>query len=439
MDKELQIKNYEQLDYDKRVKFLIKLENVFNLVKKLFLILLLSLIFGLLFSAVAKANSFDNFIVPNVKLTQMGATIYHGESDIFNNKSLINNNKNDNLNNFDVNSDYTHNNYIPPKYDAYKKESLNQKIPIIDEKTGNINQVDFSIRNNIYSAQTSNYGTTQTTFTFIANVNVNGIPKDSLRYRWDFENDGNIDSYFSIYNNVSHRFKSPGTYEVKLEVLDQKGRISTKTHKVVIVQNESPKAIFQVDKIRAPKNSIFKFDTSLSSDDQYSKYDLYYRFDFDGDGEFDTTFQNKNIWNHAYSEVGKYKVRMEVRDREGLSDLAEIGIEILDDNKPIAIMNIETLNDQQFKFDAGESFDDYTEKRNLKYRWDVNYGGVNDIIFDSSWSYSPYFTVNYKLGGTKKVRLQVMDEQGFIGESFAQIGVPMSNTLLNLAYKVVVK
>ncbi len=439
MDKELQTKEYEQLDYDKRVKFLIKLENAFNLIKRLFLILLLSLILGFLFSAVAKASAIEDFLIPNVRLTQMGATIFHGQTDSFNNQSLINNNKNNDLNNFDSNSNYTNNNYISPKYDAFKPESLNQKIPVIDENTSNINQVDFAIRNDIYGSQTSNYGTTQTTFTFIASVNTNGIPRDSLRYRWDFDNDGNIDSYFSIYNNASYRYKEPGTYEVKLEVLDQKGRISTKIHKILVVKNEPPKAVFQVDKIKAPKNSIFKFDTSLSSDDQYGKYDLYYRFDFDGDGEFDTTFQNKNIWNHAYSEVGKYKVRMEVRDKEGLSSFAEIEVEILDDNKPIAMINIENLNDRQFKFDASQSYDDFTESRKLKYRWDFNYGGANDIVFDTSWSNSPYYTGNYKLGGLKKIRLQVMDEQGFIGESFAQIDVPMSNKLLNLAYKVVVK
>ncbi len=333
-------------------------------------------------------------------------------------------------------SQYDQSNYIPPQYDAFAEGSMSQTVKVPAASIKQLDNVDFRVSNDLPASSDPYSGTTKTVFTLTADVSSKTFRQGELEYRWDFQNDGQQDSYFSKLKSITHSYREPGEYEVKLEVLDGYGQVSSVIKKLTVVSNDAPNAYFRVDKIAAPVNAIFRFDTSFSSDNQYNKSQLSYRFDWDGDGNWDTNFQKKNIWNHLYREANTYNVLMEVRDPEGASSLAEISLSVLDDSSPTALLSVERVSDFNYRFDASQSTDDHTPSRNLKFRWDFNYSGSDDIIFDTGWNNSAKITGSYRIGGSKMIRLQVMDEQGLIDQTFAQIEVPWTEQYVNMAVQV---
>ena len=435
-----EFKGYDKPNFDNRVKKLLEIESICNLVAKGTGMLIVSLILMLFLSNFARAQSIDDlFLVPVVNLTPAGASVYQpqtGDGQDFlpavkkNNDSNLNNQLNA-AGNDDIYSKSA--NYRAPHFDAFANGSANQAVTLPATVINRVESVDFRITNNMPGSSDGSVGTVRTTFSFSANTVSQSLSSLNLEYRWDFENDGKPDSYFSRIQSITHKYPKAGEYRVKLEVLDKNGHVYETIKMLTVVDNDAPIAIFQVDKISTPINGIIRFDTSLSNDNQYNRNNLKYRFDWDGDGKFDTNFQNKNNWFHQFIEVGAFNVIMEVADPEGASAQASISIDIQDDTAPSAMMSISHLNKLNYQFDASESSDDHTPQNSLKFRWDFNYGGAGDIVFDTGWSGSPKYSGSYLLGGNKTIRLQVLDQQGFIGESYAEIDVPWTDDYLNLA------
>ncbi len=435
-----EVKGYENPNYDKRVKSVMQIDNIFMLLKRLATLTGIGLLLGLLLANVTKAQSIpDMFMVPVVRLTPAGAAVMQPQTgDGYNTPKQTNVvtgttatratiTEAGSPSNFDDGS-----NFRQPQYDAFAEGSMSKPVNLPPPVVKNLDTVNFVIRNNLPGSTDQSLGTTKTAFTFTADVSSKYFRDGTLEYRWDFENDGVTNTYFSRVKTVTHLYAQPGEYRVKLEVLDGTGQVSSVVKKVYVAENDAPYAYFRVDKIIAPVNSIFRFDTSFSSDNQYSKPQLAYRFDWNGDGTFDTNFQNKTVWNHLFRDPGVYNVIMEVKDPEAATAKAEITLSVSDDSAPVASLSIERSNDFKFNFDASQSSDDYTPLNRLKFRWDFNYNGPDDIVFDSSWSNSPQRSGSYKIGGSKMIRLQVMDEQGLIDETFAQIEVPWPEEYLSL-------
>ena len=152
---------------------------------------------------------------------------------------------------------------------------------------------------------------------------------------------------------MRHRFEKAGEYQVKLEVLDGGGNVSRVVKTVTVVNNTAPTAYFKYAPISGTTKTVFTFQTSASSDDQYFDHALQYRFDWDGDGKWDTKFQSRTQWNHQFGEAGNYTVIMETRDPEGQKGQARTSIIVSRNTLPHA---------------------------RLFYRWDFNYHGSDDII-----------------------------------------------------------
>ncbi len=298
--------------------------------------------------------------------------------------------------------------YRPPLYDPFETPA-DREVPLPPEIEVESAFAKFTAK--------PEAGTIHTTFTFQAEPTSLTYPAQQLRVRWDFDGDGQADTYFSSLKRIQHRYEEAGVYSVRLEVLDPAGNVSEAHTQIKVVENDKPMAAFTADKIKGPRKMIVRFDTSASSDNQYSNAELAYRFDWDGNGIFDTEYQKKTIWNHMYREAGTYETIMEVSDPEGATAKAKIIIEVLEDDGPTARFTVEKGAIGQYFFNAESSTDDFT--KNLQYRWDFDYQGPQDITFNTTWSQSARYTWNYKTGGEKKVRLQVRDQQGLISESFA--------------------
>ncbi len=66
--------------------------------------------------------------------------------------------------------------------------------------------------------------------------------------------------------------------------------------------------------------TYFRFDASLSSDEWDLTGQLEKRWDFDGDGTWDSEISRRTRVNHMYSEPGTYRPRLWVRNSSGQVD-----------------------------------------------------------------------------------------------------------------------
>ncbi|MCC6347377.1 MAG: VWA domain-containing protein, partial [Nitrospirales bacterium] len=78
---------------------------------------------------------------------------------------------------------------------------------------------------------------------------------------------------------------------------------------------------------------VVSLDATASTDD--SDAALSYRFDFDGDGQWDTGWSSAGTVSHAYTAKGSYNARVEVQDSDGLTSLANYYITV--DEKGISV------------------------------------------------------------------------------------------------------
>lgn len=302
-------------------------------------------------------------------------------------------------------------NYVQPKYDAFDHDYYRQpKLAIVVDTPPN---ADFNIFTSQTGFQNSATGTTETVFTFDASASNDAeTPVNRLEIRWYFENEKTPDSYFSRIKNIKHTFKKEGIYKVKLEILDKGGNIASMVKIVTVVQNTSPVAHFMVAPEKGAPNTIFYFDTSKSQDDQYLAPYLEYRFDWNSDGKWDTAWQNKTNWYHSFEKIGKHQVRLEVRDPGGQKAVFSREIIIATNTLPTASFTVNSVPGaigKSFKFDASASADTETMRGNLLYRWDFNYNGSNDIVYDTAWSYSNKQFWRFEKPRNYKVKLEVRD------------------------------
>lgn len=87
---------------------------------------------------------------------------------------------------------------------------------------------------------------------------------------------------------------------------------------------------------------LFEFKAGESIDDRTYPIGLKYRWDLGGDGIWETTFDQFNIFTHSYLHPGVYKVVVEVMDLDGLSALAKDSIMVFGEN-----LDIDTLVDSR--------------------------------------------------------------------------------------------
>ncbi|MCA9373738.1 PKD domain-containing protein [Candidatus Peregrinibacteria bacterium] len=327
---------------------------------------------------------------------------------------------------------HTPDSYIAPQYDPFSNKFHPDEDfqELIEEEYTDVNtppDADFTVRSERGLAD-QNSGTTGVVFYFSGSPSRDKESRSgSMRYRWDFESDGVWDTNFSRSKSAEHTFENAGTYAVTLQVLDGGGLLDEEIKDVIVVENTQPFAYFEFKPFTGTTKQVFTFRTSESNDSQYKDAFLEYRFDWNGDGNFDTPFDTKDVWHHVFEEVGVHRIVMEVRDPEGASSFAETTLEVFENRPPTASFVIDVTSQQvsndvvrnKYHFDASGSTDPEGEK--LQYRWDFNYTGENDINFSTGWTTSSQYSGFYDFTGSKIVRLQVRDADGALDETFLSL------------------
>ncbi|PKK90867.1 MAG: hypothetical protein CVV64_08285 [Candidatus Wallbacteria bacterium HGW-Wallbacteria-1] len=229
----------------------------------------------------------------------------------------------------------------------------------------------------------------------------------------------------SYYNFGVYRFhaSSPAQskyWNVLLQVQDAQGNTKTCQRSVwSCPYNHSPQTSFTVTPERGGTLTNFLFDSNGSQDqDKANSWDgmLLTRWDFDGDGNFDTNFSDSNATRyHQYTRTGVYTAICETRDRFRAISRSETKIYVSASGTgrpPVPALTVTPSGTvapgQQMVLDASATTDPDTSAASLIFKWDLNGDGIYDI------SGSDKAVVNYtpQLPGDQQITLRVEDNDG---------------------------
>ncbi len=98
--------------------------------------------------------------------------------------------------------------------------------------------------------------------------------------------------------------------------------------------NTPPTASFTVDPSMGNVTTTFAVDASPSSDAENPMDALEVRWDWGGDGTWDTSWSTEKAATHQYAYAGTYGIRLEVRDMGGLVNQTMSYVEVADTEKP---------------------------------------------------------------------------------------------------------
>lgn len=147
-------------------------------------------------------------------------------------------------------------------------------------------------------------------------------PLSSLTFRWDWENDGVFDISWTSNPMATHTFNTPGVYDVKLEVKDSKGLIASliKPLKVMGSVLQAPIASFTLSPDSGDLQTTFTVNAGASYDPDGAMSALQFRWDWNGDGSYDSPFVSDTLGAQIYVSAGIYRIVLQVRDADGLTD-----------------------------------------------------------------------------------------------------------------------
>ncbi|WP_134670891.1 PKD domain-containing protein [Halorussus marinus] len=159
-----------------------------------------------------------------------------------------------------------------------------------------------------------------------------GTGSDVAEYRWDFENDSEIDRTTSE-PTVSRTYDTPGTYTAAVTVVDGGDNTATTTTEIEVTASDGGDetglvAAFSADPNPAGNDEAITFDAGDSSGDVTS-----YEWDF-GDGSSATG----ETATHSYDGYGEYEVSLTVTDGEGDTATASETVTV-EERDPIEYLN----------------------------------------------------------------------------------------------------
>ncbi len=255
-------------------------------------------------------------------------------------------------------------------------------------------------------------GDVSTAFHFDASGSYDAIdPTTALMVRWDWEYDGSYDTGWTVTKTAVHRFLTPGTWVVRLEVRNTMQLTGTATISITVsALNTTPTAHFAVTPSSGVLSTVFTFDAGESSDDEDPSSALMTRWDWDSDGVYDTAWSLEHIVTHQFVATGDHRVTLEVRDRGGLTDTETRTVGLVN-TRPVARLTVsteESNTDIPIEFDGSGCTDAEDPAGSLEVRWDWE----DDGLYDTAWSTDKTASHLYPVAGTFVARLQVRDSQG---------------------------
>ncbi len=254
-------------------------------------------------------------------------------------------------------------------------------------------------------------------------------PASELMVRWDFDGDNHYDTEFSTEKIAFRKFPQPGIFQPILEVKDPEGLTSRLVSSIEVnLSSSAPIAFFTVNPESGRISDFFLFDASGCYDAQDGVTQLKVHWDFDGDGIWDEPWTTNKAALHVYTEPGKYMVKLEVLDTQGLLGSTTRIVNVAAANiKPTAVFTVNPENgstETRFTFDASGCTDPEDPAESLRVKWDWD----NDGVFDTELRTVKTIQHVFPVAGNYTVVMEVVDTEGYGATYSQQIKVTNPNT-----------
>ena len=192
--------------------------------------------------------------------------------------------------------------------------------------------------------------------------------------------------------------------------------------------------------VEAITGDNIRFYAQITQHDQVAK--LEHRWDFEGDGTWDTPFGAHINQEHIYDRPGRYEPRVEVRKiRDIEQDVVQsdtMVVEILDNTDPqgwidFGAEKICYVGDTITA--TAKVYDQESSSSELKVRWDFE----NDGIWDTKLSTNKAHQHTLKETGKQSMRIQIVDPGGksvFVRKSFVVEPSPAVKAAVDVSSRV---
>jgi len=154
--------------------------------------------------------------------------------------------------------------------------------------------------------------TRETLFLLDASASHDNLASDTeLELRWDWEGTGNFTPWLAE-KQASQYFQTGGEKNIVLQVRDGAGWTDSISRKVTL--NTRPVAQFAVNPRTGSLSTIFQFDASTAFDPDGDA--LLFRWDFEGDGVWETEWLLDATISHQFAETGSYPTTLQIQDTQ---------------------------------------------------------------------------------------------------------------------------
>lgn len=236
--------------------------------------------------------------------------------------------------------------------------------------------------------------------------------------------------------NSSYRYKVPGTYKVRLKVINSEGLFDTTSLDINVNLGASAPI---VDFSHKPEDghilSEYLFDASGTYDDEDSLSTLKFRWDFNSDGIWDTPFSNNPIITHTFGTVNNYEVNLQVQDPTGLNTFLKrsVIVGLIDSDLFVDFTWLpENPTDKDtVQFDASYCHHPDYPDMVLEYKWLFEEG--------SNWTdfqETPFYEHRFGTTRTQAVRLLVKESRGLNNSIIKEIHLNRANRPPNAHFRV---
>ena len=270
-------------------------------------------------------------------------------------------------------------------------------------------------------------GLTTDILTFDARQTMNPPGGGELYFRWNFGEDSEWDSQMSKDPVKSKRFMKPGHYEVTVYAINSKGFSDTVIYQVDInLGRSAPRPVIRMEPETGHFLTQFRLNARLTRDDEDSLNTLKFRWDYNGDGTWETGFDTIPEGSYVFGAEGNYEPIVEVEDPTGLKAIGFTRV-------TVTSVDPEILPDFSWTPATGEVGDtilfDASLSRHLtndtaafKYCWRLEEGEGWTLPADT-----PTISHRFRTNRKQEVILKVTDARGLFNTTIKEIYLDPEN------------
>ena len=238
--------------------------------------------------------------------------------------------------------------------------------------------------------------------------NDDGDPGGSITaYRWDLDGDDEFDDDTGEVATLA--YPNPGTYEIRLQVVDNNGAVATSNTQVLRI-NAPPNPSFTISPNPAILNETIALNASSSND--FDGSIAAYEWDFDYNGTTFTVDATGVTASTSYATPGDRTIRLRVRDNStATSELSrEVVVQRTRPNASFTFTPQAPVPGQAIGFSSQSTPSASPGNPSIiSTEWDFNYDPTKDFSPDAS---GPNASTAYPTPGPKTVAIRVTESGG---------------------------